>query len=103
MKLEQIIKRLPHEPTKPALVSGLLVELEQGIDSLRSHPVIIVLTDRRLTLKGGDGRNGVDGIDMNNIRQALRAVLGEDRGSGFVTRFVVRERRLYPAGAHDVI
>jgi hypothetical protein len=103
MNIEQIIRRLPQEPGKPPLVSGVVFEREQELDSIRNEGRIVVLTDRVVTRKGGNGATGLDGVDMNNIRHAIRAALGDERGSGFVKSFVVRERRLYPAGQYDKI
>jgi len=103
MDLEKITRRLPTNPSKLPLVSGILIEREQDLDSSRSEGRIVILTDRYLTRNGGNGQTGVDGIDMNNIRQAVRAALGEDRGSGFIKSFVVRERRHYPAGCYNKI
>lgn len=103
MNIADIIKRLPSEPGKPTLISGILIEVHQNLDSSRSEPTIIVLTDRTLTRNGGNGRDGLDGIDMNNIRYALRSALGEDRRSGFIPRYIVRERRTYPPGQYDKI
>ena len=103
MELERITRRLPNDPRKPALVSGVAIEREQNLDSSRSDGRIVILTDRILTRNGGNGHTGLDGVDMNNIRQAVRAALGEDRSSGFIKSFVVRERRHYPAGRNDKI
>lgn len=103
MNIEQINRRLPHEVGKPPLVSGILFEREQELDSTRSGGRIVVLTDRVITRTGRKGPSSLDDLDMNNIRLALRAALWEDRGSGYVNSFVVRERRLYPAGHYDKV
>lgn len=103
MKLEYILRHLPVNIDAPALVSGILIEREQDLDSSRSENRIIILTDRVLTRNGGNGHSGVDGIDMENIRRAVRLALAEERKSGFIMSFVVRERRWYPAGAYNRI
>lgn len=103
MRLQDIINRIPTEPDKPRLVSGLCFELQQKIDSIRARPTIVILTDRRLSLNGGNGRDGVDGIDMNNIRTAILGVMRSGRGNGFVSEFIVRERRHYPPGTYEGI
>lgn len=103
MKLEDVVKLLPAEQGKPSLVVGLKAEIMQDIDSERAVPTIVVLTDRKLTLRGGNGQTGLDGVDMENIRRALRGAMRRERGSGFIKNFVVREKSDYPPGSYDTI
>ncbi len=103
IKTEDIVRFLPVEINKPLLVSGVTSEIWQGIDSEQPHPTIVVPTDRKLTLKGGNGKSGLDGEDMENIRRALRRAMRKERGSGFVKNFVVRQKSDYPPGSYDMI
>ncbi|MCU6455492.1 hypothetical protein LPN01_15535 [Sphingomonas sp. A2-49] len=103
MKLQDIVDRLPLDSDRPRLVTGMTIEFNQEFNSDRSHPTIIILTDRQLLVKGGNGHDGIDGNDMENIRVAILGALGLPRGDGFVLSFIVRERRHYPAGTYNVI
>ena len=70
------------------------VQLEHSV-SLRDHSDhfrLAILTDRKITLDGGNGHDGVDGGAIMCLREAARALLDHDGSLARVAEIVVRRR-----------
>lgn len=90
MNIKEIIEKLNSDVSKPRLVGAIEIERRRKLDSNRDTVSVVVYTPRQMTLNGGDGHNGIDGVDMQRINDAIYVSLEFDGGLECVDDIVVR-------------
>lgn len=103
MNLRDITSRIKLREGEKSLVVGIALERHQGVDQMNSEAALIVFVDRRLTVNGGNGWDGVDGSTMDMIHKACREAIFQNGGLGMVTKIIVREASAHLTGGHQEV
>ena len=70
-----ILEALPSPGKQKLLISGCGIEWGRELGAARGYGTLVLYTDRDLTIEGGDGWSGFDGIDLTWVHDAAYAVL----------------------------
>lgn len=88
--LETLNTVLPHADR--SIVVGVQLEHRISLHGGEERINLIMLTDRAMTLRGGDGHDGVDGGAIACLREAARSILSRGGKLERIDEIVIRQR-----------
>lgn len=75
-----------------SIVVGFQLEHHFTLDDTQERIILIILTDRVMTMRGGNGHDGIDGVAVACLRQAARALLERTGSVDRISDIVIRQR-----------
>lgn len=88
---EEILSRIPDAPNLKGIISGASLKREVDLQTGNMCSVLIVTTERKLTLEGGNGWDGIDAKDVEIIRKAIHGMLSDNNAEFMIDKFEIRE------------